>query len=169
MQICSTYFQELYNLRPHDKVLKAIFTERHKSLKGLTSLILLFDTTKEKSSVWYFQCHLVWGVKEQKYHKLRRRGVVGVLQKMKRKQDYVFEGGMKLPACTQNAGRQKLFIWFDDWSVSTKFYVSPTREGGWWKMMMAVGNYSTIIFKSDYFNSSSNTNCFTNHDLVKTC
>ena len=37
--------------------------------------------------------------------------MVGVLQKMKRKQDYVFEGGMKLPACTQNAGR---YIRFDD-------------------------------------------------------
>ena len=48
LQICFTYFQELYNLRRHDKVLKAIFIGRHKTLKGLTSLILLFDTTKEK-------------------------------------------------------------------------------------------------------------------------
>ena len=95
--------------------------------------------------------------------------MVGVLQKMKRKQDYVFEGGMKLPASTHNAGRYKSLDLIRRLKRLTKFYVSPTREGGWWKMMMAVGNYSTIIFKSDYFNSSSNTNCLTNHDLVKTC
>ena len=61
----------------------------------------------------------------------RRGGVVAVLQKMKRKQDYVFEGGMKLPACTQNAGRYKSLDLIRRLKCLTKFYVSPTREGGW--------------------------------------
>ena len=53
--------------------------------------------------------------------------MVGVLQKMKRKQDYVFEGGMKLPACTQNAGR---YIRFDSTTEASNQVLCLADERG---------------------------------------